>query len=90
MEEKKKPGPERQGKGKGAIESEVGLVTEPTPAKEIPATAEKMSEMRRTRAWIYRGVLSHKKWRPGTKVTEAEYDQAVKEFLQAPIGGKPC
>lgn len=51
-------------------------------------SVEEMQALRQTPAAIYSGACFTKGWRAGKMVTETEYDEAVKEFGNAPMGGK--
>ena len=39
---------------------------------------------------VYAGVCAKMNWRPGKRVPEKEFKTAVKDFLTAPINGKPA
>lgn len=49
---------------------------------------EELKEKKQTSDKVFQGVKAAKGWRLGKAVTEEEYKEALKEFLESPIGGK--
>jgi hypothetical protein len=54
---------------------------------EFP-TIEEHAKMQNIDAPIFAAVMQNKQWASGKRVPEAVFNQAVKDFLGAPMGGK--
>lgn len=72
MDDKKKPIPDK---------------TEPLK-KETLLTIEELAKKEKLPPFVLPGLKALKKWADGKKVTEADFDKAVKSFYLAPAGGK--
>ena len=51
-------------------------------------TIEQLAEQLNTPIAVLSGVKALRNWANGKEVSEREYRQAVKDFLEDPIGGK--
>lgn len=52
---------------------------------ESLVTVEKLKEKLKLDDAVYSGVLAYKGWVEGKKITEAEMNKAVNEFLHTPL-----
>jgi hypothetical protein len=59
----------------------------PKPEKGELLTVEDHAKRLHITAPVFAAVLQSQKWASGKKVFEAEFKEAVKAFLNAPIGG---
>jgi hypothetical protein len=51
-------------------------------------TIEEHAANKKVNAPIFAAVMQCKKWASGKRVPETEFEKAVKDFLNAPMGGK--
>lgn len=67
-----------------------------TPGPETPAQAETNTQpellaietlagQRKTPGWAFEGLKVRKRWAAGKLVTELEYVEALREFLEGPL-----
>lgn len=49
---------------------------------------EELKEKNKTSDRIFEGMKAAENWTTGKAVTEEEYQRALKEFLESPMGGK--
>lgn len=59
-----------------------------TPASEPTGLigVDQLKQIKNTPESVFCGVCAAESWRPGKSVSESEYDQAVKRFLNRPVG----
>jgi hypothetical protein len=60
----------------------------PEAAPELLEISELRTRQKISRA-IFAGVCSANGWKPGKRVSEEEFQTAVKQFTEAPMDGKP-
>ena len=51
-------------------------------------TIEELKEKNQTPDKVFYGAKASENWRAGKAVTEADYKNALKEFLESPAGGR--
>jgi hypothetical protein len=59
----------------------------PSSKKELPTIDEHAVNLK-VDAPIFAAVMQSKKWASGKRMPEADFQTAVKEFLNSPMGGK--
>jgi len=65
-----------------------GTQTPPNNGKPAVLTIEEHAKNMKVDAPVFAAVMQSKNWASGKKVPSTDFDNAVKEFLGAPIGGK--
>ncbi len=55
---------------------------------EVYKGIEELKVIKETPDTVFEGVKAMMEWTSGRQVTEGEYDAAVTEFNNAPIGGR--